>query len=253
MSHTSEIFYCFPACLYVCRAGTVDGMGAKNSEPEMVEVAGGSFTMGDMFGDGREDETPHTVRVDSFLMAKYEVTQDLWVAVMGTNPSWNQAYCRCPVTDVSWHDVQIFLQKINKLTGKHYRLPTEAEWEYAARSGGKKEKWPGTNDMAQRDEYLWSCWTFSLSCFKVGQLKPNGLGLYDMAGSVCEWCQDWYAADYYQHSPLHNPKGPAHGQRRVCRGGKAEPSVRTAARDSQDPAKGETYNGFRLAISGNPQ
>ena len=97
---------------------------------------------------------------------------------------------------------------------------------------------------------MWSCFTFFLSGTKVGQLKPNGLGLYDMAGIVSEWCQDWYAADYYIHSAVDNPQGPKTGRCRVCRSGQAELSMRTSARDSDNPNARKSYNGFRLAMSG---
>lgn len=183
----------------------------------MVFVKGGCFQMGDIFGDGKPDEKPvHEVCVDSFYIGKYEVTQEDWFAIMGYNPSQFKECDNCPVEQISWNDAQEYINKLNQKTGKKYRLPTEAEWEYAARSGGKKEKYAGSNDLDK------------VACYKknsgdktsqVGQKQPNGLGIYDMTGNNWELVQDWYDENYYKNSPKNNPKGPDSGEYRVYRGG----------------------------------
>lgn len=186
---------------------------------ELVFVKGGCFQMGDTFGDGEADEKPvHEVCVDDFSMGKYEVTQGQWKAIMGNNPSYFKDYGdTCPVEKVSWNDIQDFIQKLNSRTGKRYRLPTEAEWEYAARSGGKNEKYAGTNDNL--DDYAWYTSNSGSKTHPVGQKRPNNLGLYDMSGNVWEWVQDWYDAGYYKNSPKNNPQGPSSGTSVVLRGG----------------------------------
>jgi formylglycine-generating enzyme required for sulfatase activity len=188
-------------------------------EPEMVLVKGGTFQMGDTFGDGNSNERPvHKVCVGDFYIGKYPVTQKEWQEVMGGNPSYFKGD-NLPVDSVSWNDTQKFIKKLNQLTGETYRLPTEAEWEYAARSGGKAEKWAGTNSESELKDYAWYGENSGSKTHPVGQKKPNGLGLYDMSGNVWEWVQDWYDEDYYKNSPKDNPKGPSSGQHRVLRGG----------------------------------
>ena len=221
---------------------------------DLVLVKGGCFQMGDTFGDGRADELPvHTVCVDDFYMGKYEVTQGQWQSVMGGNPSFfKNCGEKCPVEQVSWNDIQGFLTKLNAKTGKTYRLPTEAEWEYAARSGGKKEKYAGTSSDAGLEKYAWYNANSGLGMHPVGQKQPNGLGLYDMTGNAWEWCQDWYGELYYGQSTRRNPAGPQSGTRRVLRGGAwlFEPAgIRTTTRYGLLPeAKGDLY-GFRLTLS----
>src|SRR3989338_10514354 len=151
----------------------------------MVFIKGGCFQMGDTFGGGDTDEQPvHKVCVDDFHMGKYEVTQKEWVDVMGTNPSHFKGCDNCPVENVSWDDIQEYINKLNQKTGKKYRLPTEAEWEYAARSGGKNEKYAGGNNI---DSVGWYDGNSGSKTHPVGQKQPNGLGLYDMIGNVLEW------------------------------------------------------------------
>src|SRR5262250_484162 len=179
---------------------------------EMVLVKGGCYQMGDTFGDGAENERPvHEVCVKDFYIGKYAVTQTQWVGAMGTNPSLEpNCGMTCPVENVSWNEVQEFIKKLSQRTGKPYRLPTEAEWEYAARSGGKDEKWAGTSDEKQLAEYAVfgrldkeallaallgenkdGCCTE-----RVGSRKPNGLGLNDMSGNVWEWVEDCWHENY---------------------------------------------------------
>ncbi|HUV08617.1 MAG TPA: SUMF1/EgtB/PvdO family nonheme iron enzyme, partial [Spirochaetia bacterium] len=161
---------------------------------DFVLIKGGCFQRGDTFGDGRADEKPvRTVCVDDFYIGKYEVTQSQWQSVMGNNPSFfKKCGEKCPVEQVSWNDIQEFITKLNTKTGKKYRLPTEAEWEYAARSGGRKEKYAGTSSDIELGKYAWYSANSGGSIHPSGQKQPNGLGLYDMTGNAWEWCQDWY-------------------------------------------------------------
>jgi formylglycine-generating enzyme required for sulfatase activity len=221
---------------------------------ELVFVKGGCFKMGDTFGDGGSDEKPiHEVCVSDFFIGKYEVTQRQWKAIMGDNPSlFKDCGDSCPVERVSWNDVQKFTQQLNQKTGKPFRLPTEAEWEYAARSGGKNQKYAGTNDNL--DDYAWYTTNSWDRTHPVGQKKPNSLGLYDMSGNVWEWVADWYREKYYSQSPRSNPTGPTAGSERVLRGGgwyHRPHSVRVTHRYWFHPDYNVGGNvGFRLALSG---
>ncbi len=176
--------------------------------------------MGDTFGDGFPDERPvHEVCVDDFWIGKYEVTQAQWQKVMGNNPSDFNKGGNYPVERVNWDDTQAFIEKLSAASKKPYRLATEAEWEYAARSGGKAQKWAGTSEQGALGEFAWYDANSEKQTHPVGQKKPNGLGLYDMSGNVLEWCKDWYEKPYYRRSPKENPKGPESGQYRVLRSG----------------------------------
>ncbi|MBA4423544.1 MAG: hypothetical protein C0390_10700, partial [Syntrophus sp. (in: bacteria)] len=221
---------------------------------ELVLVKGGCFQMGDAFGDGQADEKPvHSVCVDDFYMGKYEITQGQWQSVMGNNPSYfKNCGEKCPVEQVNWNDIQEFIKKLNAKTGKKYRLPTEAEWEYAARSGGKKEKYAGTSSDAELGKYAWYSANSGGSTHPAGQKQPNNLGLYDMTGNVWEWCQDWHGETYYSQSPRKNPSGPPNGTRRVLRGGAwlfEPPGIRAATRYGLIPVSRSDLYGFRLSIS----
>jgi sulfatase modifying factor 1 len=188
---------------------------------EMVLVKGGCYKQGDTFGHGAEDERPaHEVCVKDFYLGKYPVTQMEWTGTMGTNPSAHAACgINCPVENVSWTDAQEFLRKLNRRTRKEYRLPTEAEWEYAARSGGKSEEWAGTSSAEELGAYAWFYENSGFETHPVGEKKPNGLGLYDMTGNVWQWMSDQYGEDYYEKSPTDNPKGAPAGRTRSLRGG----------------------------------
>ncbi len=216
---------------------------------QMVAVPGGCFKMGNIsfFSGGDDDEKPaHKVCLNSFSIGKYEVTQTLWTAVMGSNPS-DSPRDGHPVTKVSWEDTQHFLHELNRLTDKHYRLPTEAEWEYAARSGDKKEKYSGGDDL---NLVGWYHKNSGNTTHLVGQKAANGLGLYDMTGNVWEWCQDWYGNKYYQNSPINNPTGPSTGKNRIVRGGafsNDKPKhLRLVNRAANEPGIHYTNHGFRL-------
>lgn len=218
---------------------------------EYVQVAGGCFPMGDTFGGGRSDETPvHEVCVDGFAIGKYEVTQGQWLAVMGRNPSYFKKGNNFPVEQVSWAEVQNFITRLNALTGRDFRLPSEAEWEYAARSGGKKELYAGGDNLGALAWYDGNAGPFS---HEVGTRQPNGLGIYDMSGNVGEWVQDWYNSEYYKFSPRSNPVGPLGGcYGRVIRGGGWNIDAglaRAANRDRYEPTNRFAAVGFRLVYS----
>ena len=191
----------------------------KQLVANMVRVEGGTFTMGatsEQGSDASFDEKPtHQVTLSTFYIGKYEVTQAEWQAVMGTNPSRFKGD-NLPVENVSWYDCRKFIRKLNELTGKQFRFPTEAEWEYAARGGNKsnRTKYAGGGDI---DNVAWYEENSNKTTHPVGQKRPNELGLYDMSGNVWEWCQDWYG-DYSSASQT-NPQGPATGTFRRLRGG----------------------------------
>lgn len=216
-------------------------------EPDMVTVQGGRFAMGS--NENNNEKPIHNVTLSSFKIAKYETTLAQWQMVMGSNPSGRKDCMDCPVTAVGWDDIQIFIKKLNTLTGKNYRLPTEAEWEYAARGGTKSKKfeYAGSNDV---NAVAWTFANSSLTTHPVGQKEANELGIYDMSGNVFEWCNDWYDENYYAKSPVNDPKGPPTGPHRVCRGGNvaSEPAKSRVA--YRNPFKlGYGTLGFRLASS----
>jgi sulfatase modifying factor 1 len=225
-------------------------------EPEMVFVKGGIFTMGCTNEQGSDcggNEKPaHRVQVSDFYIGKFEVTQDQWVAVMKDNPSSFKNCGKCPVESVSWDDVQYFIKRLNQVTGRNYRLPTEAEWEYAARGGAKSlgDKFSGGPSL----NYVgWYKDNSSSKTQPVGGKEPNELGIYDMSGNVWEWCQDWYDQNYYVGRPSLdvNPQGAATGTYRVSRGGSwyfLAAFCRVADRYWYAPDYRSFYRGFRLAL-----
>jgi formylglycine-generating enzyme required for sulfatase activity len=189
---------------------------------ELVYVKGGCYQMGsnDDDCDANRDEMPvHEVCVEDFYLGRYEVTQAQWKKVMGSNTT-NISTCRddsCPIDNVSWSDVQSFIHRLNSASGAgKFRLPTEAEWEYAARNMGKNEQFSGGKDLGK---VAWYADNSGKRNHPVGTRSPNGLGLYDMSGNVWEMTIDWYAKDYYSGSPRLNPPGPASGIDHVIRGG----------------------------------
>ena len=218
---------------------------------EFVFLKGGCFEMGDTFGDGLQDERPvHEVCVDDFYLGKYEVTQRQWEIVMGNNPSRFKGRDH-PVEQVSWNDVQQFISRLNEQSGQKFRLPTEAEWEYAARSGGRREKYAGTSQEGELGQYAWYFVNSGSQTHPVGEKRPNGLGLYDMSGNVWEWCADWYGENSYQGSPINNPEGPFNGSYRVLRGGSwfNDPgNLRVGYRYCFSPAYRAGTIGFRLGV-----
>ncbi len=225
---------------------TVNGVSFK-----MVSVKGGCFQMGS--NDGGSDEKPvHEVCLDDYYIGRTEVTQGLWKAVMSNNPS-SFKDDKLPVESVSWDDAQEFIKKLNRITGKNFRLPTEAEWEYAAVSAPLNNRSPyeyaGSNNI---DEVAWYDSNSGSKTHTVAQKKANALGLYDMSGNVWEWCSDWYGSGYYRNSPRNNPQGPSSGSRRVMRGGSwysYAQYCRSAIRYSYSPGGSNISLGFRLASS----
>jgi len=219
---------------------------------EFVSIKGGCFQMGDVFDDGDREERPaHEVCLDDFYLGRYEVTQGQWKALKGRNPSSNKKTDLHPVEDVSWNDAQDFIKELNRKSGRNYRLPTEAEWEYAARSGGQRQKWAGTNNESELDTYAWHDDNASRETHPVGQKSPNALGLYDMTGNVWEWAGDWYDSGYYKESIRSNPTGPGRGSDRVYRGGSYEDSakdLRTAKREKKSNRRNDDTLGFRLVL-----
>jgi len=221
-------------------------------EQEMVPVAKGVFTMGctSEQTNCKNDEKPaHSVQVDSFRIGKYEVTQAQWQLVMGNNPSHFSNCAQCPVEQVSYIEIQNFLSKLNALTGKRFRLPSEAEWEYAAR-GGQNTQGFEYSGSHQPVNVAWFGANGNNQSHPVGQKEPNELGLYDMSGNVWEWCNDWYSDTYYVHRVGDTPHGPRTGENRVIRGGAWYGTVRNCRlsnRRSARPDFCDYHFGFRLA------
>ena len=210
---------------------------------KFVLIPAGSF----MMGEGSEK---HQVTISSpFYMQTTEVTQGQWQRVMGNNPSrFKDGGGDCPVEQVSWNDVQEFIRKLNGLEGTDkYRLPTEAQWEYAARSGGKKEEWAGTSNESSLGSYAWYDANSGGKTHPVARKQPNGLGLFDMSGNVWEWCQDWYGN--YPAGSVTDPEGPSSGSFRVLRGGSwyyYAGRCRSAFRYYNVPGSRDDDLGFRL-------
>ncbi|MBI5639485.1 MAG: formylglycine-generating enzyme family protein [Nitrospirae bacterium] len=268
----------------------------------MVFIRGGCFEMGDTFTQVDSDEKPvHRVCVDDFFMGKYEVTNadfDAFVKDSGyvtaaeksgsgwgvsrkgsgdwglmKGISWRHPLWPAdeisdkmdhPVVQITWDDAQAYVEWLRGKSGKKYRLPTEAEWEYAARSGGKKYKYswgegePSGNiadESAKKKFPAWTIWEGYddgyVHTAPVGRSRPNESGLYDITGNVWEWTQDWYGDDYYRYSPKNNPKGPESGHLRVLRGGcwiSGPEDLHVATRLAEEPDKKEDIIGFRIAL-----
>ena len=219
---------------------------------EMVRVEAGTFTMGATaeMGEPWDDEKPaHQVTLtNDYYIGKYEVTQALWHTVMGKNPSDFKGD-NLPVEKVSWKDCQKFLSKLNRITGKTFRLPTEAEWEYAARGGNKSRgyQYSGSNNLS---DVAWYTANSGSKTHAVGTKQPNELGIYDMTGNVWEWCQDWYGK--YSSSSQVNPTGANSGSGRVRRGGSWSSNARgcrSSYRASRTPDYRYGNLGLRLVLS----
>jgi formylglycine-generating enzyme required for sulfatase activity len=231
---------------------------------DLVLIRGGNFQMGctSEQQDCSSDEKPvHSVTISDFYIGKYEVTQKLWQEIMGASPSYFKDCDQCPVEQVSWDDVQSFLQKLNaKYPGRNYRLPTEAEWEYAAREGGKAVLFGNGKNIINPSEINFDAsaaykkpysiaGTYRQKTVPVGSLNsPNALGLHDMSGNVWEWCSDW--KETYPSAAQNNPQGPSSGSYRVVRGGSwsySPQNCRVASRFYYAPGNRNSGLGFRLA------
>ena len=223
---------------------TVNGVSFK-----MIEVEGGTFTMGSPASDSDadSDEMPaHQVTLNSYYIGETEVTQALWQAVMGSNPSYFTGELQRPVEQVSWYDCQTFISKLNELTGENFCLPTEAEWEYAARGGKESIGYKNSSSNGVGGVTLYGM--VSRETNVVKSMEPNELGIYEMLGNVWEWCSDWYGS--YSSSAQTNPTGPSSGTYRVLRGGgNFAGDMYVANREPNSPAYRYKFNGLRLAIS----
>lgn len=220
----------------------------------MVYVPGGTFTMGakDEQNGYSEERPSHEVTLSGYYISKYEVTQELWEAVMGNNPSRFQSVSKGsskhPVEMVSWDDCQEFISKLNKITGENFRLPTEAEWEFAA-LGGEESTGSDIPEGMDMTYIAWFSENSNNTTSSVGAKNANELGLYDMLGNVCEWCQDWYGL--YTDQSQTNPIGPESGLARIIRGGSWADNIescRLSGRDADIPSRTTSYIGFRLAM-----
>ena len=219
---------------------------------EMVEVRGGTFRMGatsEQGSDVWDNEKPvHSVTLSGYYIGKTEVTQALWKAVMGSNPRRLKGDY-LPVENVSWDDCQEFIRELNALTGQNFRLPTEAEWEFACRGGNNSRgyKYSGSNNLGS---VAWYDGNSGNKTHPVGTKAPNELGIYDMSGNVWEWCADWYGD--YSSGAQTNPTGPYGGSNRVYRGGSWNYDVgrcRSSNRDFYYPWIRDIILGLRLALS----
>jgi formylglycine-generating enzyme required for sulfatase activity len=213
---------------------------------EFVLIPAGEF----MMGSNRPGEKPiHSVKISkSFYMSRFLVTQAQYQAVMDNNPSTVRGD-DLPIDSVKFSDAEDFCSRASKIVGKRIGLPTEAEWEYACRAG-TTTKFNICDDDSELDQTAWYQGNSEGKPHPVGQKKPNSWGLYDMHGNIWEWCQDWYAEDYYSQSPSLDPPGPASGTKRVTRGGcwnSTAWSCRSAQRNGSDPAWFQEH-GFRVIV-----
>ena len=234
-------------------AGGAGGEGEIANSIEMVRVQGGTFLMGateEQGNDYHDDEIPaHNVAVGDFYIGKYAVTQRLWTEIMGANPSEFRGDDNLPVENVSWHDAHAFILALNGKTGGKYRLPTEAEWEYAARGGRSSRgyRYSGSNNI---DDVAWCVDNSDWKTHPVGAKLPNELGIYDMSGNVWEWVSDRYGA--YGDVKQVDPAGPRSGPYRVFRGGSwryVAHGCRVSGRYYNLPGYRYNIMGFRLAMS----
>ena len=262
-SNASQEFYFKPKNMSNYKAtyqSLLNGLTDSNASPTPQQsnpsqnltftVGGVSFTMGatsEQGSDAWNDEKPtHSVMLSSYYIGQTEVTQALWTAVMGSNPSEFRGDRR-PVERVSWNDCQTFISRLNAKTGKNFRLPTEAEWEYAARGGHSGgSKYAGSDNI---NNVAWYYDNSGRETHNVATKSPNSLGIYDMSGNVLEWCQDWYGD--YSSSSQTNPKGPSNGDNRVFRGGSwlsRARGCRVSFRAVDSPSYSSGYLGLRLVL-----
>ena len=207
----------------------------------LVSIPADHFIMGNNLG--YNDEGPeHAVTISPIQFGKFEVTQQQWETIMGTNPSSSQECKDCPVENVSWNEIDSFLTKINQISNRTFRLPTEAEWEYIAKKGGE------STDLK---EQAWFNANSGKKTHPVGTKLPNALGIYDLSGNVAEWCSDWYRLTYYKKKSMNNPVGPSSGKDKVVRGGSFDDTkadLRPYGRNKQNPETKRETTGFRLVM-----
>ena len=218
----------------------------------MVPIKAGSFVMGNNRSP-LADEKEHKVAITPFYFSKHEITQHQWQIVMGYNPSLNKGCDYCPVENVSWNEVQKFIQKLNAVNNTKFRLPTEAEWEYVSRMGGREE----IENAGGPEEYIrktaWHFQNANAQTHPIGTKEPNAAGIFDLMGNVSEWCQDWYtpnlANDVKEQT---NPTGPGSGRERVVRGGNYKDYLanrfRPSLRNKRVPTEKASEIGFRLVL-----
>lgn len=235
--------------------GDVMTVYVGNVSFRMIRVEGGTFTMGatsEQGSDADKNEKPtHNVNLSSYYIGETEVTQELWIKVMDKNPiplqDFNRIGSRLPVSDISWEECQLFIGKLNKLTGKSFRLPTEAEWEYAARGrNGTSYKYSGSNSIGEVAWYTENCRQMP---HVVGSKRPNELGLYDMSGNVSEWCWDKYGK--YPSSSQIDPTGSSWGTYKIHRGGSwssIAKNCRVSCRGYDTSSHQLSHVGLRLAL-----
>jgi formylglycine-generating enzyme required for sulfatase activity len=216
---------------------------------EFVLIAAGKFMMGDESGTSDEKPVHCIMLTKPFYLGKYEVTQAQWEAVMRNNPSDFKGDLQRPVEQVSWNDAVAFCDRLSQKEKRTYRLPTEAEWEYACRAGSTS-KWSFGDSESELGDYAWYGSNSSSRTHPVGGKKPNAWGLFDIHGNVSEWCADWYGDGYYGSSPRDDPTGPSSGVNRVLRGGCWLSDVRDARSSDRDRGRStgrSPLNGFRAA------
>jgi formylglycine-generating enzyme required for sulfatase activity len=242
--------------IYVDKSAKKMQSASKTSiELEMVFIEGGTFSMGS--NESSEEKPIHSVALSSFKMGKYEVTVAQYKAYckdsgtqMPKAPSWGWKDTH-PMVNINFDDANAYCNWMSEKTGKDYRLPTEAEWEFAARGGNNSNNYTysGSNDLEQVG---WSTDNSGGSTQACGRKSPNELGLYDMSGNVSEWCKDWYDPSYYSNSPSSNPRGPSYGFERVLRGCSwyyLYSNCRVAYRYNYPPSYRFDHCGFRVVLS----
>ncbi|MGE0129980.1 MAG: SUMF1/EgtB/PvdO family nonheme iron enzyme [Blastocatellales bacterium] len=243
LSHNS------PPSILTAMPSFIENLG-NGEELVMVNLPGDEFTMGS--NKHKDEMPPHQVKVGPFAIGKTEVTQGQWKLLMGDNPSNFKVDDNHPVEQVSWDRAQEFIKRLRDKTGDQtYRLPTEAEWEYAAHAGSTTEYCFG-DDKSSLGEYAWYYDNSDSKTHSVGIKKPNAWSLRDMHGNVLEWCQDWYAENYYNQSPRENPQGPSSGTDRVVRGGSWGINhlyCRSASRNRYGPGSNYDFVGFRVVCA----
>jgi formylglycine-generating enzyme required for sulfatase activity len=247
--HFGKALYVYPGFApaqdWLSEAGDSHLSGAPAGNPgHMILVHGGCYQMGDILRSGYPDERPvHEVCLNDFYLDVHEVTQGEFRMVKGYSPSSFKGET-LPVENVTWFDAQEYCEKAGG------RLPTEAEWEYAARNRGKNEEWSGTSDQTNLGDYAWYESNSQGKTAQIGMKKPNALGLYDMSGNMYEWVLDWYGDRYYERSFKKNPQGPDGGIYKVLRGGSWNVKLRhlrTTSRFRTKPDNSSSNYGFRCA------